>query len=132
MLNFFLVNSKENYWKTILPFKCQYCGADFKLNSHLKQHMITHTGEKPFNCKECGASFKQGKQLKKHKLKHNGENLVGAMEEKIPVDVKQEEYREESMVICLVDIKQEEQQVFKWLMLNLYSFKAVLKALCLH
>ena len=90
------------------PFKCQYCGADFKLNSHLKQHMITHTGEKPFNCKECGASFKQGKQLKKHKLKHNGENLVGAMEEKIPVDVKQEEYREESMVICLVDIKQEE------------------------
>ena len=34
----------------------------------MKQHMLTHTGEKPFKCDSCQTKFRQIGSLKQHML----------------------------------------------------------------
>ena len=47
-----------------------YTGA---LCSHLKRHMLIHTGDKQHVCPECDKRFTQAGTLKKHMLIHTGE-----------------------------------------------------------
>ena len=35
------------------PFLCLICNRHFSQKTHVKNHMISHTGEKPFPCSIC-------------------------------------------------------------------------------
>ena len=51
---------------------CKQCGKSFILRWVLRQHMITHKGEKPYNCEQCFKSFNQKTNLKTHMVVHTG------------------------------------------------------------
>ncbi|XP_051553757.1 gastrula zinc finger protein XlCGF7.1-like isoform X2 [Myxocyprinus asiaticus] len=55
------------------PFKCTQCGKSFAHKSSLQFHIKAHTGEKPFTCHQCGKSFTCNENLKKHVKTHTGE-----------------------------------------------------------
>jgi len=87
--------------KEKVVFTCIYCKKEFSFPSHLKKHVLIHTGqkdyrcplcnhstaekqdlevhirrhlqEKPFKCQEpnCGASFATSGELKTHQISHN-------------------------------------------------------------
>ena len=52
------------------PFPCQSCTKCFKRRSHLKDHLILHSGTKPFKCELCGDSFAGDTSLRLHKVIH--------------------------------------------------------------
>lgn len=52
------------------PHKCNICNRGFTQLHVLKRHMLIHTGEKPYSCKVCNKSFRQASHLKLHMCKH--------------------------------------------------------------
>ncbi|XP_055603705.1 zinc finger protein 436-like [Uranotaenia lowii] len=46
--------------------KCNYCDKVFKRATHLKRHILTHTGEKNFKCDACDKAFSRRDHLVKH------------------------------------------------------------------
>lgn len=56
------------------PHVCPKCHAAFFRFVHLKQHMLTHTGERPpHQCKQCDAAYYRIASFKRHILTHKGE-----------------------------------------------------------
>ena len=53
--------------------ECHYCHKKFAFASLLRQHLLTHTGEKPFKCKACQRGFSRRNNLNQHMLTHTGE-----------------------------------------------------------
>lgn len=53
--------------------ECYVCGADFKDNNGLRQHVKIHSGQRPFLCTECGSSFPRHTELRRHMRTHTGE-----------------------------------------------------------
>ena len=54
-------------------FQCHICKKSF---THLKTHMIIHTGEEAFQCQICEKSFLRKRDLKIHLVTHTGERVV--------------------------------------------------------
>ncbi|XP_063702132.1 zinc finger protein 253-like [Culicoides brevitarsis] len=47
-------------------WKCPECEKEFSYPSHLKQHMVSHLGEKNFVCKVCEKSYFKASNLRRH------------------------------------------------------------------
>ncbi|KAI1289948.1 Metal regulatory transcription factor 1 [Halotydeus destructor] len=47
-------------------FECKECTYKSAAETHMKQHLITHTGEKPYKCHRCEKAFTQSHSLKTH------------------------------------------------------------------
>lgn len=52
---------------------CYICGKTFSTRTHLKRHMLVHTGQKPHCCKICGRRFARGECLRIHMRIHTVE-----------------------------------------------------------
>lgn len=50
--------------------ECSLCNFTCKRPSHLKRHMLTHTGERPHKCMHCPKSFAQKTDLNRHMSHH--------------------------------------------------------------
>ena len=50
--------------------KCVQCSKSFPYASKLRNHMIIHTGEKLYKCAQCSKSFNSGAHLKSHMFTH--------------------------------------------------------------
>ncbi|XP_070206304.1 zinc finger protein 236-like [Littorina saxatilis] len=55
------------------PHICQLCRTGFKQRNHLRDHMLTHTGEKAYGCANCDARFHVPQNLKRHVMTHTGQ-----------------------------------------------------------
>ncbi|GFW53028.1 zinc finger protein 184 [Trichonephila clavipes] len=55
------------------PLKCSVCKANFTHASRLREHFVTHSGEKPFSCVVCKRKFGRNSNLLRHLLTHTGE-----------------------------------------------------------
>ncbi|VDN94496.1 unnamed protein product [Brugia pahangi] len=51
----------------------QHCNICQKEVTHMKGHMMIHTGEKPYSCSICKKNFTQLGSMKKHMMIHTGE-----------------------------------------------------------
>lgn len=49
---------------------CSFCPYSTHRSSHMKRHLMTHTGERPFKCTVCDYRCNQKENLKKHMFKH--------------------------------------------------------------
>ena len=61
-----------------LIHKCNQCNFSANDASHLRRHIMKHTGEKPHKCNQCDYISIQSSVLKSHKRTHSGESLTDA------------------------------------------------------
>ncbi|XP_070177646.1 zinc finger protein 135-like [Littorina saxatilis] len=54
------------------PNRCAQCNLFFCNPSRLKRHMSIHTGERPCKCAQCNSSFRDSWKLKRHMVIHTG------------------------------------------------------------
>ena len=70
-----LTHNEENKCKytdkrlfNLTQWKCKICDRGFKRSSHLKRHMLIHTGDQPWKCNVCDKRFSQACNLKQHRV----------------------------------------------------------------
>lgn len=63
-------------------YQCSFCNFLGVTPSHIKRHILTHTGERPFECPLCPRRFTQKVHLKYH---INKTHKMGSAEEISPV-----------------------------------------------
>jgi hypothetical protein len=57
---------KLGYRKRTAPYECDVCGLKSKDITNLRNHLMTHTGERPHMCKYCEQAFTKKGILKTH------------------------------------------------------------------
>ncbi|VDN84055.1 unnamed protein product [Brugia pahangi] len=55
------------------PYSCPVCKRNFTQFGHNQKHMMTHTGEKPYSCSICKKNFSRSDSMKTHMMTHTGE-----------------------------------------------------------
>ena len=45
---------------------CSLCKKEYKKKKNLKEHMMSHSGERPYSCQDCGKRFRTGRDLRTH------------------------------------------------------------------
>ncbi|XP_042861529.1 transcription factor Sp4-like [Penaeus japonicus] len=72
------------------PFVCQwiFCNKAFTRSDELQRHLRTHTGEKRFQCEECGKRFMRSDHLNKHVKTHENRRARVASAECDDIDVE--------------------------------------------
>lgn len=55
------------------PYKCEYCGKNFKRSGDQKKHLMVHTGERPHVCEVCGKNFNRKHNMHMHRRSHYGD-----------------------------------------------------------
>ena len=56
-----------------ISYNCSKCSYICSQGSHLRRHMLTHSGEKPFSCTQCNYKSTLTGNLKTHMLTHSGD-----------------------------------------------------------
>jgi uncharacterized Zn-finger protein len=51
-------------------WQCPTCHKSFVRKSILRDHKMSHAGERPFNCSECGKGFTRKNDMKRHEKTH--------------------------------------------------------------
>ncbi|XP_045616302.1 zinc finger protein 721 [Procambarus clarkii] len=59
--------------KEFSKYICKVCGISLQTASSLRNHVMTHTGEKPHSCLYCNMTFRQSHHLTEHIRTHTGE-----------------------------------------------------------
>ena len=55
------------------PYNCEYCSFKCADQSNFRRHVRMHTGERPFKCKQCKFQCSDPSSLKRHVRVHTGE-----------------------------------------------------------
>ncbi|XP_037024177.1 zinc finger protein 493-like [Bradysia coprophila] len=74
------------------PYICPHCERAFAKSETMKNHVMTHTGEKPFACSVCGHRFIQSVALRTHMKVHEKrvKIITAPIKEEPPIDVNME------------------------------------------
>ncbi|XP_057696102.1 gastrula zinc finger protein XlCGF57.1-like [Corythoichthys intestinalis] len=55
------------------PFACSVCDKRFSFKQNMRRHMAIHTGEKPHSCSFCDKRFYDKFEMKRHMLTHTAD-----------------------------------------------------------
>ncbi|KAF8532559.1 hypothetical protein JB92DRAFT_2841145 [Gautieria morchelliformis] len=68
----FTVSKEEAISLSTGKHVCPECGRRFEKRSHLKNHLMSHSGEKPWQCPwpGCGKAFSASSNLRRHERSH--------------------------------------------------------------
>lgn len=63
------LSSRRNRGSNMVQ-QCPYCPYSTTAKGRLRDHILTHTGEKPHPCPHCGRCFAQKSTMRRHAVKH--------------------------------------------------------------
>lgn len=66
-----LYSHQSRMFKLVKKFMCGQCGMMFRCPGELRDHEVTHTGEKVFQCPKCPKSYCFKESYRKHMASHD-------------------------------------------------------------
>ena len=66
-----IFSNSRRYRGSSSIMQCPYCSYNTSAKGRLRDHILTHTGERPHPCPHCGRRFAQKSTMRRHaKGKH--------------------------------------------------------------
>ena len=69
-------------------FTCSLCNYSCTTAGDLKQHLLIHSGKKPFNCMQCNYSCTTASHLQRHMQKHSGDKPFSCIQCNFPAQTR--------------------------------------------